>query len=81
MFASAARLFGRRVVGVVLSGNGNDGAAGLRLIHDQGGLALAQDPTEAAAPQMPASAIANDHPQLMPVTEIARRVAEFCAAR
>ena len=81
MFASAARLNGRRVVGVVLSGNGSDGAAGLRLIHNHSGLALAQDPTEAPAPQMPAAAIANDSPQLMPVTEIARKVAAFCAAR
>jgi two-component system chemotaxis response regulator CheB len=80
MFASAARLFGRRVVGV-LSGKGQDGAAGLRLIHSQGGLALAQDLTEAPAPQMPAAAVATDNPQLMPVTEIARRVAKFCAAR
>jgi hypothetical protein len=30
---------------------------------------------------MPAAAIAADHPQLLPVMEIARRVAEFCAAR
>jgi two-component system chemotaxis response regulator CheB len=81
MFASAARLYGRRVVGVVLSGNGKDGAAGLRLIHSQGGLAQAQDPTEAPAPQMPAAAVAANNPQLLPVAEIARRVAEFCAAR
>ena len=81
MFASAARLYGPRVVGVVLSGNGEDGAAGLRLIHNHGGLALAQDPTEASNPRMPAAAIAADDPQLLPTTEIARRVAEFCAAR
>ena len=81
MFASAARLYGRRVVGVVLSGNGKDGAAGLRLIHSQGGLALAQDPTEAPARHMPAAAVATNNPQLLPVAEIARRVAEFCAAR
>jgi two-component system chemotaxis response regulator CheB len=80
MFASAARVYGRRVVGVVLSGNGPDGAAGLRLIRSQGGLALTQDPAEASDPRMPAAAIAADDPQLLPVTEIARRVAEFCAA-
>jgi chemotaxis response regulator CheB len=56
--ASAACLYGRRVVGVVLSGKGRDGAAGVRLIHNLGGLALAQDPTEATASQMPAAAIA-----------------------
>jgi two-component system chemotaxis response regulator CheB len=81
MFASAARLYGRRVVGVVLSGKGNDGAAGLRLIGHHGGLALAQDPSEAPAPQMPAAAMATDDPQLLPIAEIARRVVAFCAAR
>jgi CheB methylesterase len=64
MFASAAHLYGRRSW-EVLSGNGNDGAASLRLIHNQGRLALAQDPTEAPAPQMPAAAIADDTPQLL----------------
>jgi two-component system chemotaxis response regulator CheB len=81
MFASAARLYGRRVVGVVLSGNGQDGAAGLSLIRHEGGLALTQDPAEARDPRMPAAAIAADDPQLLPVTEIARRVVAFCAAR
>jgi two-component system chemotaxis response regulator CheB len=81
MFDSAARLYGRRVVGVVLSGNGDHGAAGLRVIHEHGGLALAQDPAEAPSPRMPKAALANDDPQVLAVTEIARRVAEFCAAR
>jgi two-component system chemotaxis response regulator CheB len=81
MFVSAARLYGRRVVGVVLSGNGDDGAAGLRVIHEHGGLALAQDPAEAPAPRMPKAALANDDPQVLATTEIARRVAKFCGGR
>ena len=68
--ASAARLYDRRVVGVVLSGIGNDGAAGLRLIHDHGGLALAQELTEAPVPQMPAAAFANDNRQFLPIMEM-----------
>jgi two-component system, chemotaxis family, protein-glutamate methylesterase/glutaminase len=47
-------------VGVVLSGRGEDGAAGLRMIHDRGGLALIQDPAEATEPEMPAAAFALD---------------------
>jgi two-component system chemotaxis response regulator CheB len=80
MFASLAALYGRRVVGVILSGGGNDGAAGLRLIRNHGGLALAQDPVEAPAPEMPEAAFAMDDPEMLPVAEIARRVAQFCGA-
>lgn len=79
LFASAAETFGSRVVGVVLSGRGKDGATGLRLrlIRNHGGLALVQDPVEAPVPQMPAAAFAEDDPEVLPIDQI-KRVAEFC---
>jgi two-component system chemotaxis response regulator CheB len=43
LFESAAAAFGRRVVGVVLSGRSRDGATGLKKIKDRGGLALVHD--------------------------------------
>jgi two-component system chemotaxis response regulator CheB len=79
LFASAAATFGPRVVGVVLSGRGKDGADGLRTIKNHGGLALVQDPVEAPEPQMPAAAFAHDDPEVLPIDRLARRVAEFCA--
>lgn len=79
LFVSAAMAFGPRVVGVVLSGLGRDGAAGLQTIHNHGGRALVQDPVEAASPQMPAAAFAQDDPEVLPIEQIARRVARFCA--
>jgi two-component system chemotaxis response regulator CheB len=79
LFASAAATYGRRVVGVVLSGRGHDGAAGLRIIKNHGGLALVQDPVEAPVPQMPAAAFALDDPEVLPIDQLAKRVAEFCA--
>lgn len=60
MFASAAQAFGRRVIGVLLTGNLSDGVAGLIAIKRCGGLSLAQDPREAEAPSMPANAIMYD---------------------
>ena len=48
---------GSRAVGVVLSGNGADGAAGLRAIKDAGGVTFAQDPETAEHRSMPIAAI------------------------
>lgn len=57
LFRSAASRFGSGAVGVLLSGFLDDGTVGLQAIKACGGLAIVQDPGEAQAPDMPASAI------------------------
>lgn len=58
LFESLADSYGNRAVGIVLSGGGHDGAAGLARLASFGGLALVQSPEEALASEMPRAALA-----------------------
>lgn len=63
LFASAAEIFGPRVIGIVLSGNSRDGAQGLREIEAAGGVGIAQHPDDAVEGAMPWSALRDGHPR------------------
>jgi two-component system chemotaxis response regulator CheB len=73
LFRSAALVHGPRVIGLILSGMRDDGAAGLALVKKHGGLALVQDPADAQFDSMPVAAIqacAVDH--VLPAAQLPR---------
>jgi two-component system, chemotaxis family, protein-glutamate methylesterase/glutaminase len=57
LLASVARLHGNQAMGIVLSGMGSDGAAGLAAIHRAGGLAAIERPEGAVLDAMPRAAL------------------------
>ena len=65
LFRTAARVYGPQVIGVIVSGLLDDGTFGLMQVKRFGGIAICQDPAEADAPDMPASAIRNARPDFV----------------
>lgn len=57
LFQSVAQAAGPNAVGVILTGMGNDGAAGLLEMHDAGAVTLAQDESTSVVFGMPGAAI------------------------
>ncbi len=57
LFQSAARCAGVNAMGVIMTGMGDDGANGLKVLHDQGAYTIAQDEASCVVFGMPKEAI------------------------
>lgn len=72
LFRSAADHYGKRVVGMLLTGAGDDGVSGLIAISQSSGITLAQDPEDAYMPYMPMNAVQfDDIDGVFPLSEMA----------
>ena len=58
LFESAADVYGKGLLGIILTGWNEDGADGLEAVHRAGGLTIVQNPDTAEAPVMPQAALA-----------------------
>lgn len=80
LFRSAAEVFGRRSVGVVLTGMGRDGAQGLRAIRDAGGQAVVQDQMTLIVFGMPQAALSvAGADRVVPLPEVATAISDLVA--
>jgi two-component system chemotaxis response regulator CheB len=80
LFRSVARAYGRRAIGVVLSGSRDDGTAGLGTIASRGGTTVVQDPADALYPWMPRSAMEHLTPDhVLPAVKLGGLLAELTA--
>ena len=79
-FQSAADSYATRLIGVIITGANEDGAAGIQAIRRHGGVTIAQDPATADKSTMPAAAIATGAvDRVVVVEEIAPLLVELCA--
>ncbi|SAK91509.1 chemotaxis protein [Caballeronia hypogeia] len=77
-FATLATAHGTRTMGIVLSGSGSDGAAGLSRIKEKGGITVAQKPEDAQFPEMPQHAISTRQVDfILPVAEMPEKLLEL----
>lgn len=79
LFESAADAYGKKVIGVILTGASNDGSQGLAKIKANGGLTIVQEPSTASCATMPKAAIASVAVDwILPLNEIAPLIVNLC---
>lgn len=80
LFESAAGHYGKRAIGVLLTGMGDDGAAGLLKLHAAGALTIAQDEASSIVFGMPRAAVeAGAATEVLPLQAIAPRLTSLLA--
>jgi two-component system, chemotaxis family, CheB/CheR fusion protein len=77
-FRTLADAHRERAIGIVLSGTGSDGSAGIARLKEAGGIVISQSPGDAEYDGMPKSAIATGKVDIvLPVADIPNRLVEI----
>ncbi|CAD5249133.1 MULTISPECIES: CheR family methyltransferase [unclassified Imperialibacter] len=77
-FNSLAEEYREKAIGVILSGTGSDGSSGIKVIKENGGIVIVQDPGDAKFDGMPKAAIATKTPDLvLPVAAIGQKLSRL----
>ena len=80
LFRSAARYAGKNAVGVIMTGMGDDGAHGMKEMHDAGAVTIAQDEATCVVYGMPHEAVKlGGVNKVMPLQNIAHEVLRLCS--
>ncbi len=82
LFESAARAYGKAVIGVILTGASADGAEGARILREHGGMLIVQDPATAVSAVAPRAALQlAGADKTRPLSEIPGTLATLCGVR
>ena len=80
LFRSAAECAGRDALAIILTGMGDDGARGMKALHDRGARTIAQNEETCVVFGMPREAIAlGGIDEVMPIQHVARAILAFDA--
>ncbi|MGI9217767.1 MAG: CheB methylesterase domain-containing protein [Hydrogenophaga sp.] len=80
LFRSAADCAGRDTLAIILTGMGDDGARGMKALHDQGARTVAQDEASCVVYGMPKEAVAlGAVDDVLPLNHVARAITAFDA--
>jgi two-component system, chemotaxis family, protein-glutamate methylesterase/glutaminase len=81
LFESAAWAYTKNLIGVVLTGANSDGAIGLKMIKDYGGMTIIQSPYSALSPEMPLAAFKIAKPEIkLKLEDIAHKLIELAGS-
>lgn len=82
LFRSAARYAGSNAIGVILTGMGNDGARGMKEMHDAGAHTIAQDEQSCVVYGMPKEAVkAGGVDDVVPLDKIDRHLVRLLTGK
>src|SRR5437867_7348942 len=82
LFATASAACGDRLIAVIMTGMGDDGAEAMRKVRERGGKTIAESPDTAIIFGMPSQAIKTGAvDQVLPLNEIAGAIARLCYPR